>query len=535
MKNNLALIIMTAAVLTGCSRGRELAPLQKLYLANTGTVQVQAKFCVQDPNVAKQKLKLLFVIDKSSSNQLPPESSDPVGTRRYAPLVDFLASAQQDVNTYYGLVNFSTGAQVVQEFSNNLQAFRDVVRSEWTGTGTVTDPRPRDFGETDYLGGVQAARNEIERDLKIEALSLDPNTIASSYKVIFLSDGYPMVGGAPQAPANIQNLIEAQIPLSLLALRNDPRYRKYVDEIQLHSGYYFSAAFMDLGARDLLNNMATWGTGEFHIFGAGAAIDYALFALPVRHVRYHIADVLVENLSTIWTAAGAYKLDTDGDGMDDELEDLLHSNPYASDSDGNGVSDGVEYRSKGKPCNDAGCSPDLAKRDNYLPCQGLPKTVTGDSYVYADSDRDGLNDCEEWVLRSDQFNFDSNFDRIPDGAAFRNRMQFIAGTNDAAGDPDFDGASNYTELKRNTPMNTALTRVVPSTYRLVPDEEASTPEIECFELVVKDVATLGFDNRIQLTIIENQDAVVNKAVSVRAERKVSGSSHVIDFSAGDFK
>jgi len=114
-------------------------------------------------------------------------------------------------------------------------------------------------------------------------------------------------------------------------------------------------------------------------------------------------------------------------------------------------------------------------------------------------------------------------------------MQFIAGTNDMQSDPDFDGFSNYNELKRGTPMNVAQIPIVPATYRLVHDVEASTSEIECYELVVKNVATLGFNNRIQLTIIENQDAVVNKAISVKAIKTVSGSSKVIDYSAGEFQ
>jgi hypothetical protein len=244
---------------------------------------------------------------------------------------------------------------------------------------------------------------------------------------------------------------------------------------------------------------------------------------------------MVENLSTIWNMAGEFKIDTDGDGIEDQIEESLGSKIDQADSDGNGVSDGVEYRSKGKPCNGMGCSEDLALRDNYLPCQGLPKTVTGTTYVYQDSDNDGLNDCEEWILRSDQYSFDSNFDGVSDGAAFRNRMQFIAGTNDMLGDPDFDGQSNYMELKRNTPMNSALAKVVPSSYFLVPDNEKSTAEIECYELIVKDVATLGFDNRIQITVVQNQDAVVNKAILVKAEKRVQYNSRVVDFDAGDFK
>lgn len=529
--------ILTSFFLPGCLWMKpkpQLAPIEKLYLTSPGSGTVTANFCLDDALAAKQKLKILFLIDKSSSNQNPPEASDPDGFKRYSALMDLLNSAQPDPNTYFGYINFSSGIGNIQEFTNDLPLMRRKIRDEWTGNGTVNLPRPQDFGETDYLGALGAARTEIERDLQDVVAGNQDQTTTSRYLVVLVSDGYPTVGGVAQTSAQLEQAILPTTSTSLLSLKNITQYKKYVDDIILHTGYYHSGTLVDPDARDILQSMARWGNGDFHVFGAGVAIDYALFAVPMRHVLHHLADVIVENLSTVWEADGTLQLDSDGDGLSDRMEDLLGSNKYLADSDGNGVSDYVEYRTKGKPCRDSHCSSATTARDNYVGCQGMIASTQGTTLFFNDMDGDGLNDCEEWILRSDPSSFDSNNDRVPDGVAFRHGIQFIAGASDAHADPDNDGSSNLREIKEGTPLqkqNDSVPGLIPAVYTMIQTD----PVKQCYRLDVTDLATLGINNIIRISVIENLAVVENRSVLHSAVAPLEQKSNHVDFPIGSIK
>src|ERR1700679_4264370 len=115
-------------------------------------------------------------------------------------------------------------------------------------------------------------------------------------------------------------------------------------------------------------------------------------------------------------------LDSDGDGIPDEIELQWGSNPNAYDSDGNGVGDGVEYYLWGSPCGSI-ASANLGQKGqtctaagavrSFLAVPGCQNPGSG-STVYPDTDQDYLNDCEEGLLGSSYTDFDSNQDWVPD-------------------------------------------------------------------------------------------------------------------------
>ena len=81
------------AILVGACSAEKLKNLEKLYIATLGYVAIEANFCNSAPVVSKQKVKYLFILDKSDSNQpgfplVPGDASntDPNGGRRYGPL-----------------------------------------------------------------------------------------------------------------------------------------------------------------------------------------------------------------------------------------------------------------------------------------------------------------------------------------------------------------------------------------------------------------------------------------------------------------
>ena len=123
------------------------------------------------------------------------------------------------------------------------------------------------------------------------------------------------------------------------------------------------------------------------------------------------------------------------------------------------MSDLVEYRMTGHPCQDANCNP--ANRNPYSFCDGLSPSVDGNGNItYPDTDDDGLNDCEEFLLKSDRTNFDSNGDFIPDFLQFKANIPFIAGTTSATAMPMGDGMTNYAKMKGGYPLAVPYTTLL---------------------------------------------------------------------------
>ncbi len=577
---NRILGFVSIGLVFGCSKGERLYRLEQVDLnAAIEYAEASATFCTRSASEKKQRVKYLFVLDRSGSNQGvsistdPPVATDPTGARRFGSLLNFLANTPEDPGyTYFHLLNFSTGAWVpdgMTGFTDDKAAFTAVVTQE------KKDLLQDDTGYTDYQAALTKARQVIQADAQSELdLAIPGSERSSLYVMIFVSDGVPRVrdNTVPNGyrnldyAADIQGLIIDPTQQSLAELKNDPTYKKVIEDIILHTGFYTSISAADLAlydptepsvieaqaARSLLAQMAVDGGGDSFVFGAGAAVSFELFALPVRHVKYVLTDVFVENASTVWWDDGRISSDFDGDGLSDAFERKIGSNPFERDSDGNGVSDGVEYRIKGRPCKDAACSRDASLRDNYAGCSGLmpptwpdgsvnPKpdgvnAPPGGTVYFADRDGDRLNDCEEWILRSLRDEFDSNGDLIPDYLSFKNRLAFTAGNAIPSGDPDSDQVSNYVEIKSGMPIyvsNSAIPEHRPIKVSLT--KVGTEADTDCYSLSAKDIATLGWDNLIRIYLVENASVVENRSVLRVAEGRLQGGSKVIMFSKGEFK
>lgn len=119
--------------------------------------------------------------------------------------------------------------------------------------------------------------------------------------------------------------------------------------------------------------------------------------------------------------------DSDGDGLPDDDEDKLGTDPLFPDTDEDGLMDGVEVI--------AGMDP-------------LNFNVVKGCDIGTDTDRDGVNECEERLLGTDDCMGDTDGDGMPD-------IVELFGTTDpirAEGtlDADRDGFGNVDELRRHT-------------------------------------------------------------------------------------
>ncbi len=142
--------------------------------------------------------------------------------------------------------------------------------------------------------------------------------------------------------------------------------------------------------------------------------------------------LVVMNRNTL-SRNGEVLVDSDGDGVSDEDEALLGTDPTLVDSDGDRIGDGVEQRMGLRPQFDtAGANLDVIKGCNSE----------------NDTDGDRLNDCEERVLGTDSCIADTDGDGLPDLA------EFLGGTNPLIAedlqDDDRDGLSNVGEIEKHT-------------------------------------------------------------------------------------
>jgi len=522
MKKFIATLTVLAFAAVGCG-SEKLRELRRLYMINAEPITAKVNFCTLEASKVKSNLKFIFMIDKSGSNQDGGNElgTDPDGARRYTNLISFLQNNSDDPTVFYSLINFSTDANIVQGFTNNRTSFANLVINE-SNPGNTVPARPSDGGWTNYLGAFTKVHQLIDNDIK--AAKLLPEIISSYYVVFFISDGYPQVGTNEfQSKIDIFNTIDAFVNL-------EKAFEEYVDSVQLHTGYYYNTA--DPAAQQLVKELAERGNGDSYEFGAGQGIDFSQFAVPERNVKNTLKDIFVTNVNTVWHDGNFY-LDADADSMPDDLEKELGSDPNLYDSDFNGVSDGVEFRISGKPCKDKFCS--KAGAEPYLACNSYLRPDAAGKRLFKDLDKDLLNDCEERVvLKSKMDNYDSNKDWIPDDLAFRSQVAMVDGIQEASLDSDFDGFSNYTEVKLYTPVrypNDQIIGLRPYKYNLTTTSQSAAQT--CYELEVTNIAAIGPDNLIRVYILENSAIIDAKRFLRIKERRASGTS--VTFSEMDFQ
>lgn len=184
--------------------------------------------------------------------------------------------------------------------------------------------------------------------------------------------------------------------------------------------------------RALLTAMASLGRGTFRDFTSGDAIDFlSIDTTSIR--REPVIKTLVVSNTNALPAPDGYLPDSDADGLDDDRELRLGTDPARADSDGDGYGDRIE-------------SERLASGFDPLDA-GLPGRP-GSELDRVDMDGDGLLHCEEVLLGTD----DQLADTDADG--FTDRVEHLAGTDplrsDIDEDPDGDGRRNADELLCHT-------------------------------------------------------------------------------------
>lgn len=196
------------------------------------------------------------------------------------------------------------------------------------------------------------------------------------------------------------------------------------------------------------------------IDGALESLSYASLQRPMA-----LKTLLAFNRNAA-VRKGAVVVDSDGDGLTDDEEKALGTDPTNIDTDGDGLGDGVEIK--------AGLDP-------------LTRTTVGGCDAYRDFDKDGLTDCEERVLGTDYCTGDTDGDGLPES------VELAMGTNpleqEQARDDDHDGFTNLDEVRAHTdPLSSDLAFHADHAYGYTIKPADPTPDGRlCYDFTVTNI------------------------------------------------
>lgn len=414
---------LAAAVACGCTdtdvfRLSEPPPLPE------DTVTVEGTYCACDPESLTFPVKILFVLDDSGSMA----ESDP-SFRRLQAARDLIAALAAEPEIYFGVERFQDGEPFLLTTDPVFTRDRDVLGA------ALADAQHAPAGWTPYIGALSTAITAIKSDMNEDPIMAG----RTRYIVIFLSDGEPT--DEPDPPYN-------QIKDRVTQLKQLEQGHPSAGEVTLHTAYLESNGDDSGGSHVvLLEEMAEMTGGEFRDFENGDAIDFSDYDVTAisRDYRAYFP-VLVTNLNARPTLGG-YLVDSDTDGLPDTDEIGLGTDPARMDTDGDGCGDLMEARYAGWDPLVPGWQTDPVHCD----CKAEERV--------ADSDGDGLTDCEEKWLSLDPHSPDSDIDLAgdpaPDHMLDRLEVAWHLGRTkwDANDDYDVDGVSNLEELATHMDPN----------------------------------------------------------------------------------
>lgn len=510
-----AAALVLLALLAGCTDAGLEPVRDKAAPAFDDELHLHGEVCLTPAADASFPVKILFVVDVSDSMRV----TDMAFMRAHA-VVDVINRYGANPAVKFGVISFNSGITPLT-------------------SGFVSNPDPTPVYNglsqqdrlTDYQGALGAAYQMISEDI---VASSPAERARTKYVVVFFSDGAPdpqcssreTVCGAGTCPPHQhcragvckddylicsvprqdwQDAFDPPIPEDMYpeldrgADYNQPSqilravddliglqdfYR--VGEIRLHTAFLYDpeAASSPLaapfgldreGGVELMTAMAEHGFGTFTEFTDATKIDFLSINYTSFKEENGLAMVLATNVNVVDTGEGR-KVDTDGDGIVDEVElgTTCVGNGTGcadpADSDGDGYTDLFEERNR-----ISGFDPKDAGKP-LVPCASK-----------SDFDNDLLRDCEEDFLKTEWRLPDTDGDRIPDGVEFRMGMDPRA-RDDRYADPDQDGERNVDEVKAHSnPMVAASPShpVVRYLYDVAPFTK-DTGE-ECFQLDVRHI------------------------------------------------
>lgn len=481
-------------------------------------VELNGEVCTDPPEATDFPVKIMFMIDGSGSMQFVDNP-----TRRALAVEEVILRLRANPSVSFAVIRFNESDVVLTKPGTNITA-DDPLGVDLSGAFTrdpailqqaVQGLRVAD-SVTDYQGALSTAFQILASDM----LNSAPADLGrTKYVLLFLSDGDPfpdccsvesqamgLCDRARNIPfcENPDQIRTNPTQLPWLAAGEDynqPHQIRAavqdimdlaesfnVGELRMHTAFLFDPSLVssldangcyNLGggivlvcpdeARELLGMMAEVGDGVFRDFSAAEEIDFLGFDLLNIKRENAMKNLIVTNTNLYATSNGLV-VDSDGDGLHDDLEFELGLDRLSRDSDGDGFSDTLEYK---------------FRRNGFNPEQPSPGCELDSDRT--DLDADGLLRCEEIILRTAADIFDTDADGVPDG------LELVAGTDpsvsDALADSDLDGVRNGDEIRVHTGIGFAEAFDRPGlSYRYRTNELGVNEEGgQCYEFRVRNV------------------------------------------------
>jgi hypothetical protein len=402
------LVFLPAASLLGaaCTDVELLKP--RTTEVQKGIATVEGRFCTDDPDTIVFPVKVWFIIDDSGSMQ----TNDP-NQRRYEEAKAFAQRLEKPGVFFFGGETFAGDANGAKRFTQPHR-FTDSAATFGANVDAVKNPGN---GGTPYLAALNFAYGELSADVRENPVVAR----RTRYVVIFLSDGAPTDSQPPQIVEAVRTLMTLKRDVGALTLNT----------------VFLGGPTGDTEA--LLETMAAEGGGVFKSFPTGDALSFDGFDLSGLRRSYQQRFFMVSNRTVLATGEGP-KVDSDADGLSDEREAQLGSDPTRRDTDEDGCGDAMEVR--------VGWNPNVPGQLNGECACGANER--------GDTDDDGLSDCEERWLGTSKLSPDS--DLAPDRSTVGDWLYDLVdadlladpvGPNDTT-DKDGDGVGDVHEMRTHT-------------------------------------------------------------------------------------
>ncbi len=453
----LFLLCLVVAILCGCTDAKLYG--KGLDDPSADRLGLKGRVCTDDPREAGFPVRVVFLVDTAIG---PVFSSYDPELQRLRALRETLTLHTGNDAFSFAVIGFGSRSRLLAPdegyFSRNPGELEDAVASLAQPQGCVGEVC-RDYGDA-----LDAANSLIEGDLAdMNAGERSRTQYAVVMMVADRPDPYacayecqdPGDDGYDETTCNrsvvcTETLLRDQV----IKIRDDVE-SKGASSFSLHVLFLAAGDSPDAGevgdvenTESILQEMAFAGAGRYDRFNSADAITLDRIGLTKLTSLLEAKSLLVTNTSALPGIAEP-RMDSDGDGLDDDTERNIKTDVLSGDSDGDGIGDMVETLIFFDP---------LTRDDPPSSCAEL------DGPPYADSDGDRLNDCEEVLLGIDPSLPDTDGDAVIDWVEVTLGTDYIRA--DTLNDSDGDGALNGDEAREHTdPRSSDAAAHLGSAYR----------------------------------------------------------------------
>jgi hypothetical protein len=437
--------------------------------------------CTEDPVLARFPLRVVMLVDQAAG---PLFSDYDVAGERLSVMQSFVQSTLNNPQAAIAVVGFAGRARKYApsdgNFTRNPGELMGAVNSLALSQPCIGQSYCRH-----YRDGIRSARALIEGDMA--AMPYGLRVLTSYVVVLVLAGGHEPLAQAQDCcqRSDVACIDGGEAPSAecerLLSVADVSALRESVESaggagLRFHVIHLAaeSEGSANQAVQDVAQPMAFAGSGTYQRFDNVAGVSTGAFDLANIRTVLHAKLLMVANLSAKAGPNGAV-VDSDYDGLGDDEERQLGTDPSRRDSDDDGISDLVEVLT--------GFDPLLFEQP----------TACANLLPGRDSDLDFLSDCDEALLGTEGSLVDSDGDGIPDF------LELVHGTDylhaDTEEDMDGDGVSNGDELRTHTdPRSTDAKSQLSNAYRYEIEDEGFVRELfasRLTQLTGVEVSTLS--------------------------------------------